>query len=136
RRHHSTIRGWALFHASLDLAVQWLDRRARPCGARSHGLANNRKEACGSGYEIVEGHEARAGLHFDGGRPATRPGDQRSPKHQGGGNLMTMKYDLQLLEAPSRTSRVRPLETGSLDVNRRAFLKAASLPCLAACAGA
>jgi pyruvate formate lyase activating enzyme len=49
---------------------------------------------------------------------------------------MAMKYDLQLLEAPSRTPRVRPPETGSLAVNRRAFLKAASLPCLAACAGA
>ena len=49
---------------------------------------------------------------------------------------MAMKYDLRLLEASSRTPRVRPEETGSFAFNRRAFLKAASLPCLAACAGA
>lgn len=49
---------------------------------------------------------------------------------------MAMKYDLQLLEASSRTPRVSPEETGSLGFDRRAFLKAASLPCLAACAGA
>jgi pyruvate formate lyase activating enzyme len=49
---------------------------------------------------------------------------------------MGMKYDLQLLEASSRTPRARSPETGSLGFDRRAFLKAASLPCLAACAGA
>ena len=65
---------------------------------------------------------------------------------------MATKYDLQLLEAhvgasgarpraeprsaPQCTSRVHSPETGSLAFDRRAFLKAASLPCLAACAGA
>src|SRR5271157_5049862 len=48
---------------------------------------------------------------------------------------MARKYDLELLET-SRTARVGRGETGSLAFNRRAFLKAASLPCLAACAGA
>ena len=48
---------------------------------------------------------------------------------------MATKYDLRLLQASSRTPRVRPQETPSLAFNRRAFLKAASLPCLAACAG-
>ena len=47
---------------------------------------------------------------------------------------MATKYDLELVEN-SRTMRVHRAETGSLAFNRRTFLKAASLPCLAACAG-
>src|SRR5208337_3622956 len=62
---------------------------------------------------------------------------------------MATKYDLRLVEAHAdvsaqpraelhsalqRTARVP--EPGGLAFDRRAFLKAASLPCLAACAGA
>jgi pyruvate formate lyase activating enzyme len=49
---------------------------------------------------------------------------------------MATKYDLQLFQVSSRAPRVRPRESGSFGFDRRAFLKAASLPCLAACAGA
>jgi pyruvate formate lyase activating enzyme len=65
---------------------------------------------------------------------------------------MATKYDLQLVEAHVRASGTRlraerssplqgtagvpPSESASLGFDRRAFLKAASLPCLAACAGA
>jgi len=65
---------------------------------------------------------------------------------------MATKYDLQLVEghvgasaARPRAERSSPLqvtagippsESASLGFDRRAFLKAASLPCLAACAGA
>jgi pyruvate formate lyase activating enzyme len=49
---------------------------------------------------------------------------------------MATKYDLRLLQASAGAPRARAGESGSLGFDRRAFLKAASLPCLAACAGA
>jgi len=61
---------------------------------------------------------------------------------------MATKYDLRLLEAPALASGARhsaqsspaphrtPGESAGLACDRRSFLKAASLPCLAACADA
>ena len=44
---------------------------------------------------------------------------------------MATQYDLRLIESPAP-----PVESSGLACDRRSFLKAATLPCLAACAGA